>query len=445
LNASPASPAAQAEAVANLDAAFAAFARTQSTIQGEIDQATTGLGFEVERVNQLLEDVFILNTQIAASGDNASGPQDALSARISELSELLSIDVSRDDIGRATIATGEGRILANASGFAALRISGATLGVTDISTSPNNAGLIANDIGNEISGGSLGGSLSLLANDLPQLASLISNAQTAFANALNTASAGNTRFPAPVSLIGTQIVTDDAINSLSGQTTLARIDNQGVLLGRIDIDFENNTLSVDGGPAQGFTPSIAGFIDAFNNNAAINIGADINNGVLSLNTLNPNGEGLALSGDSAGFGVLLGLNPIAINTSGGFQVSEAIRNNPASLARGRVDLTGAVPGDVVAGLNDGSGAAALFAAGRTQSDAIANVIGEIGARSINAESRANVAQAFNEDIAARLTAEGGVNLEQELSNLILFQRSFNANARVIAAADELYQSILALI
>jgi flagellar basal body rod protein FlgG len=38
----------------------------------------------------------------------------------------------------------------------------------------------------------------------------------------------------------------------------------------------------------------------------------------------------------------------------------------------------------------------------------------------------------------------GVSLDEELSNLIKFQRAYQAAARLISVADELYQTLLAL-
>ncbi|MBT0771426.1 flagellar hook-associated protein FlgK [Kineosporia sp. J2-2] len=42
-------------------------------------------------------------------------------------------------------------------------------------------------------------------------------------------------------------------------------------------------------------------------------------------------------------------------------------------------------------------------------------------------------------------SESGVDLNEELTNMILFQRSFQANARVISAADEMLQSLIGMV
>ncbi|HBS33587.1 MAG TPA: flagellar hook-associated protein FlgK, partial [Parvularcula sp.] len=48
-------------------------------------------------------------------------------------------------------------------------------------------------------------------------------------------------------------------------------------------------------------------------------------------------------------------------------------------------------------------------------------------------------------LSARAAASAGVNLDEELSNLILYQRAYSANARVIAAVDELWRSLLQIV
>ncbi len=455
LNANPSSPAARIEAVTALNAAFSAFSRTQNTISQEIDRAASGLTFDVEQANGILSDIFSLNNQIAASGGENSGAADALTARLSQLSSLLDITVLRDDIGRATISTGEGRILANPVGFATLQLSGgAQLGVSTLSVNGDNQNILVEDISSEIDGGTIGGAIALLSTQLPAISQRISAAEEAFATVLNNVAARNTVFPPPPILAGNNAPTDSEIANLAGTTTLSLISDQGVLSGRIDIDFDNNTISIEGGGAFTFTSTVEGFsagvnaaLQSLDNGQIQGAGqasATLVNGTLNLQTTNPQ-LGFAFANDEAGLAALFGFNAIAISGENGFEVSSSLLNDPQGLAAGRIDLSNVQIGDIVTGANDGFGASALFEAGRAQTNDIANLIGEIGALANRARGEAAIADSLSSDIAARLSADNGVNLEEELSNLILFQRSFNANARVISAVDELYQSILALI
>lgn len=132
--------------------------------------------------------------------------------------------------------------------------------------------------------------------------------------------------------------------------------------------------------------------------------------------------------------------PLIVESAGAFSVNQTIAADPASLAVARP--TGGQPG----GANDGAGAGAIAALGEAASTQnAAQALTQIGAASRIATERSSTAESFAGEIETRRLSEGGVNLDEELSNLILFQRSYNANARVIAAVDELYQSLLSIL
>lgn len=129
--------------------------------------------------------------------------------------------------------------------------------------------------------------------------------------------------------------------------------------------------------------------------------------------------------------------PLIVETGSGFAVNQAILDDPSLLAVARP--TGGGGG----GANDGSGAAAIASlADAPAAQAVASAVTQIGAASRIATDRSATAQTFASEIETRRLSDSGVNLDEELSNLILYQRAYAANARVIAAVDELYQSLL---
>jgi flagellar hook-associated protein 1 FlgK len=145
--------------------------------------------------------------------------------------------------------------------------------------------------------------------------------------------------------------------------------------------------------------------------------------------------GNAVAGSSA-----LTTGPLIAETNGVFAVDAALLADPDSFAIARPS------GGAVAGANDGSGAAALANVSSTgQARAVADVIAQIGSTAKNAALSASTDRAISAELAARASAEGGVNLDEELSNLILYQRAYAANARVISAVDELWQSLLQIL
>ena len=134
------------------------------------------------------------------------------------------------------------------------------------------------------------------------------------------------------------------------------------------------------------------------------------------------------------------VDPLIVETNGSFAVNATLQANPDLLAIAQPAAGSA------GGANDGSGAGAIgsLGSGAAMGD-IASVVSEIGAAARTASDNAVSAQIFSDQIETRRLSENGVNLDEELSNLIVFQRAYNANARVIAAVDELYQSLLIIL
>ncbi len=132
--------------------------------------------------------------------------------------------------------------------------------------------------------------------------------------------------------------------------------------------------------------------------------------------------------------------PLIVETAGVFSVSSALLGDPASFAIARPSAGN--PG----GAKDGAGAILLSdIAATVEARAAASAVAEIGSRALNANRAAETNEVISAELSARAAASAGVNLDEELSNLILYQRAYAANARVIAAVDELWQSLLQIV
>ncbi|GAB3241729.1 flagellar hook-associated protein FlgK [Kineosporia babensis] len=114
----------------------------------------------------------------------------------------------------------------------------------------------------------------------------------------------------------------------------------------------------------------------------------------------------------------------------------------SSQAGASVDGSNALKlGDLV---RDSEASAALGGAESPQSQ-YARMVTGIGTRlqSLNTaiESQAGVVATAQ----AAVDSESGVDLNEELTNMILFQRSFQANSRVISAANEMLQTLIGMV
>lgn len=157
---------------------------------------------------------------------------------------------------------------------------------------------------------------------------------------------------------------------------------------------------------------------------------------------------------------LFGLGGARANRTSGFSIREDISRDPTKLALGQLDLN--VPnGTPSLSLADGRGARLLAAAGdlstnfgpsggmsgsvSTLSRFASDMAGTIGAKANLAESAANSAQALNNEAVSRRSSFEGVNLEEELVLMTTYQQAFNASARLIQAAAEMYDTLLGMV
>lgn len=80
--------------------------------------------------------------------------------------------------------------------------------------------------------------------------------------------------------------------------------------------------------------------------------------------------------------------------------------------------------------------------GRSLTDAWAAVLADVGQRSQAAQGAAQLSEAMLSDAKASLGAVSGVNLDEEAARLLQFQQSYQAAAKVIAAAQSVFDTLL---
>ena len=75
-------------------------------------------------------------------------------------------------------------------------------------------------------------------------------------------------------------------------------------------------------------------------------------------------------------------------------------------------------------------------------DAFASKIGELGSASRQAKMAKDTAEKVQVEAQSQWASTSGVNMDEEGVNLIIYQQSYQANAKVISTADQLFQTIL---
>ena len=71
-------------------------------------------------------------------------------------------------------------------------------------------------------------------------------------------------------------------------------------------------------------------------------------------------------------------------------------------------------------------------------------MGTAGSDTYNAEFNFVYNKALADDLDARQQEVSGVNLDEEMSNLIKYQHSYTAAAKLISTADQMIQTLLTL-
>src|SRR5690606_3013279 len=112
------------------------------------------------------------------------------------------------------------------------------------------------------------------------------------------------------------------------------------------------------------------------------------------------------------------------------------------------------------GIGDGSGALALqsiqsaavafdpagdlSAVRATLGDYAGQILARSGQEAARSESLAADRDALMQELTARRDSVIGVNLDEELSNMIVFQTAYNAAARMITTANQMYDALLSI-
>jgi flagellar hook-associated protein 1 len=172
-----------------------------------------------------------------------------------------------------------------------------------------------------------------------------------------------------------------------------------------------------------------------------------------VNDVGPRGD------TTRGFAQLFGLSATARETRAtSLSINSDIAADPRKLAFARPDLSSVSVGQVGVGLADSRGAQALFDVSHTRldfngltgnvsrtmtlADYASSIGGDVGTRAAQAETDRTSATAFSTEAAARRSNVEGVNLDEELVKLTSYQQAYSAAARMIRAADEMYQALL---
>jgi flagellar hook-associated protein 1 len=111
-------------------------------------------------------------------------------------------------------------------------------------------------------------------------------------------------------------------------------------------------------------------------------------------------------------------------------------------AAGAVTIPPAVAGSGASGTNDIALKMAALSSTSTAGAQYAAFVRQVGADTANAERAQSIAQAALDSAEDRRQNVSGVSLDEEMANLIRFQRGYQASARAMSSVDDLLDTLI---
>lgn len=157
-------------------------------------------------------------------------------------------------------------------------------------------------------------------------------------------------------------------------------------------------------------------------------------------------------------GGILAENPpklFEVDAKGNVSVNKEVYDNPDKVAAARVDTTVA---DWEKSVGNGDNALAFFNTktkpfygdppdglkGLSIQDYIISIGTEAALKAQDLQNQADAQGNVVDNISNQILSETGVNLDEELSNMIIYQQAYNASARVFSACVEIYDTLVNL-
>lgn len=466
-------------------------------------QADAEIGAAVDIINAELEIIADLNAQISNSlvkGQPIGDLEDRRDVAVKTISEYMDLQEFKDSTGQIRLFTASGRSLVSGASYSTLSYT-VTPFMTAAETYPGTiSGLYlngpTNDITTEITTGKLGGliemrdsSLPALTNQLDQLAGQMRDqVNRAHSRGANTPFGLGTAGADPATMYGSrEITTPTDPLTLGSSVSFAILDASGnSVIAPLTIGAGATTPDAIITAMDAFLTTAPGYgVAAWNANrmeikmepgyrlAILDNGpaADLGDATITFDA-----DGDTVNETYLGFSNFFGLNDLFetpqlagggfamtnqgsdLGISGTIQVRQSIIDDPSYLSRGMLRGTppaltlGAGDNEIAQQLADAFGENFSYAsiangpsATSTTFSGYAGVILSFNAsQTAAADDTFNFQTFFFEDMQAKFQAEAGVNLDEELANMTIFQNAYNASARLVQAADEMFDTLFNL-
>ena len=458
-------------------AAGEALTRTINKLANDIQtlrrEADRQIGEAVGIINTQLNELVELNTQISrAKAGSQSVPdlEDQLDRAVKKITEQLDVNVIDRGDGTVELFTTSGIALLDGLGRALGYSPATTVEETTVFGAVTSARLDANGtvvgtpsqlvtsgvssaVTSTLISGRINGLVDIRDNALVDLGDQIEALSDTLRDQVNAIHNQGSGFPAADTLTGTRTVASGDAFQATGTMRISVVGATGLIVDTVDIDLT----------ATGAT-TVGGLISTINTALSGNALAQIINGNLeiaasdSANGLAINDIGSAESTTALGVSHFFGLNDFFVGQRArDVAVRSDISSDPSRVSTAELSTTanvgeaGITIGDnrtaqALAGIDDTS---FTFAAVGGLPNSVVTlgafagaIIGLNSVRAADAEQVNDRADLLLDNVTNLLTSQTGVNLDEEMSNLILFQNAFEMSARILSVADEMFKTLM---
>jgi flagellar hook-associated protein 1 FlgK len=411
----------------------------RTSLAQQLDPLLSDINAHAARIAELNREI----QTAESSGQLANDLRDQRQLELARLSELTGIRyyTSKDGMINVTLPNGVSLV----QGVAAWTLEYAITPSDTVAVLINGAGGVQQDITGALGGGKLAALITVrdqLIVQYQQDLDVIAEELIAAVNSQHTQGVGLELFS---SVTGAYAVNGpaDPLDS-TGLPFGNRIVN-----GSVEIHVERDGVHLAGGTIA-VTPAMTlnDLINAINTDPAIGglVTASLDGNKLKISA-NLASDTFGFARDDSQVLTALGLNTFFSGDKAyTLTVNAWVLDHPEYIAAGQFDVNGArAVGDnrnalALADLAD----APVGPGNLTFADAYRRLVTEIGLDTEQAGQEALFQQKLVEQLTQMRDAVSGVSLDEELSNLIKYQRAYQAAARLVSVADELYQTILSL-
>ena len=426
-------------------------------LERQIDQS---IADRVLQADSLLDEVAAINGQISTAelnGGTANGLRDRRDQILQELSRELGVTpVENSELGTVDVFIGSTAVV----------LGSRSLGL-ELETEPAGDGTALNVRVREngtkvgVGSGAVGGLLATREGEVEQTRQDLDTLATQLifeVNKLHSTGTNTAGLSELTANLGVQPADQtQPINSTANQTfenLPFEISNGGFLVRvtdkangttnetRIDLDLDG----IDSGGAASTIDdttladvvadldAVAGISASFDSSGRVAVSADA-------------GSSFSFGEDSSGLLAAIGLGGFFTgNDASDIEVAGDLRADPSSVRLGRVESDGTFNENGTAlAISDLSERAVDGLDGLTFERRWSNTVQRAAVASGLGQTEARGATAVRESLEAQRAAVSGVSVDEETIDLISFQRQFQGAARVISIADELLDTLIAIV